>query len=213
MHVEFATSGSVATIRLNRPEKQNALTSEMISSLSELLTNVERSRDLRALILTAEGNEAFCGGVDSREQSQVICQRLETLPIPVIAAINGIAAGGGCELALACHLRIAAKSAEFVSLAGETISADQAKKSGLVNSVVDDERLMKAAAALAKQIASMAPLAIRAGLKAVNEGGEMSLEDGLDLEARLFASLFSTEDVKEGTRAFLEKRQPHFKGH
>jgi enoyl-CoA hydratase len=256
MNVEFERSGPVATIRLNRPEKRNALTSEMLGSLSQLLKKTENSTDVRALILTAEGHDAFCAGTDIRElaeldqqtalrasrHGQAVCDQLEKLPVPVIAAINGIAAGGGFELALACHLRIAVNTAEFslpeiklgaipayggtqrllreigrgraieMILTGETISAEHAMNAGLVNRVVDHENLIPHVESLANHIAGMAPLAIRAGLKAVIEGGEMSLEDGLDLEARLFASLFSSEDVHEGTRAFLEKRQPKFKG-
>jgi enoyl-CoA hydratase len=256
MNIEFARSGPVATIRLNRPEKRNALTSEMLGSLSQLLDKIENSTDVRALILTAEGNDAFCAGTDIRElaeldqptalrasrHGQAVCDQLEKLPLPVIAAINGIAAGGGFELALACHLRVAVNTAQFslpeiklgtipayggtqrllreigrgraieMILTGENISAEQAKSTGLVNRVVDRENLIPHVELLAHQIASMATLAIRAGLKAVIEGSEKSLDDGLDLEARLFASLFSSEDVHEGTRAFLEKRQPQFKG-
>ena len=178
-----------------------------------------------------------------RLRGQKLCDEIESFPVPVIAAVNGIAAGGGCELVLACHLRIASSHAQFslpetklglipayggtqritrdiaiaraleMMLAGKDIDSTMALKLGLLNRVVEPNELMSEARALANEIAALAPLAIRACLKAVTEGLKMPFEEGLALERQLFASLFATEDAKEGTRAFLEKRAPRFKGH
>jgi enoyl-CoA hydratase len=252
----FECSGPIATIRLNRPEKRNALSSEMLRALGEILERIERTSDLRSVILTGEGKQAFSSGTDIgelaqlnehdarqvSERGQAICTKVEKLQVPVIAAINGVAAGGGFELALACPLRIAASNAQFslpeiklgaipgyggtqrlareigrgrglqMILTGETISAVQAREAGFVNRVVEPESLIPHSLALAHEIASMAPLALRAALEAVIGGADMSLDDGLKLETKLFASLFSSQDVREGTRAFLEKRKAVFKG-
>ncbi|MCA1817573.1 MAG: enoyl-CoA hydratase/isomerase family protein [Acidobacteria bacterium] len=211
---------------------------------------------MRAAILTGAGREAFCAGTDiaqiaaldeagAREASrrgQEVCDRIELCNVPVIAAVNGTAAGGGCELALACHLRVAATSATFslpesklgvlpayggtqrlaravgagralaAMLAGDALTAEEALRLGVVNRVAEPDQLMAEAESLARAIDEHAPLAVRACLEAVTRGARAPLEEGLALEAELFARLFSTEDVREGTRAFLEKRKPVFKG-
>jgi len=251
----FEQQEQVAIVRLNRPEKRNALSREMIESLAEMFVSVEKHPDLRAIILTGAG-DAFCAGTDIgeltgldndqarevSERGQSLCDQIENCGLPVIAAVNGIAAGGGCELALACHLRIAATGAQFslpetklgaipayggtqrlareigegraveMMLTGKTMQAEEALELGLVTSVVPAGDLLGAAQALALQIARLAPLAIRACLEAVNRGTQLPLAEGLKLEAKLFASLFASEDVREGTSAFLEKRAPVFKG-
>jgi len=210
---------------------------------------------LRVVIITGAG-DAFSSGTDITEltdltetealqvsaRGQKLCDSIESFPLPVIAAVNGIAAGGGCELALACHLRVASKNARFslpetrlglipayggtqrlsrdiavaraleLMLAGNELDAASALQLGLLNRVVERGELLDESRALAKQIAALAPLAIRACLKAVTEGMKVSFEEGLKLERELFASVFATEDAKEGTRAFLEKRAPVFKG-
>jgi enoyl-CoA hydratase len=247
---------SVAILRLNRPEKRNALSREMIEELSENFKQLKEDEQLRAVILTAGGEVVFCSGTDITElaklseaeaigvsaSGQKLCEQIEAFPVPVIAAVNGIAAGGGWELALACHLRIASSEATFslpetkigvisayggtqrlareagsgraleIMLTGKTITADEALAMGLVNRVVNAAGLLAEANSVAREIARLAPLAIRACLKAVTLGLQLSLEDGLALETELFSSLFATDDVREGTRAFLEKRSPVFSG-
>jgi enoyl-CoA hydratase len=266
-------SKSLAVVRLNRPEKFNALSREMILVLSETFKNFEREPNLRAVILTGTGDKAFCAGTDITElaaptanvedsmqdrgkenapvedrarevseRGQALCNQIENCGIPVIAAVNGIASGGGCELALACHLRIAAVHAQFslpetklglipayggtqrlareigngraleLMLTGRTISADEALQFGLVNRIAAAGELLSEANSLAREIAELAPLAIHACLEAVIKGSELPLDEGFALEAKLFAGLFATEDVREGTRAFLEKRTPVFRG-
>ena len=247
--------GPLAIIRLNRPEKFNALSGEMISALGATFTNLESDAELRAVILTAAGDKAFCAGTDISdltnltenqaagvsERGQALCNQIENFPVPVIAAINGIAAGGGCELALACHIRIASGNASFslpetklgiipgyggtqrlareigngraaeLMLTGKTIDAAEALSAGLVNRLATADMLTDAES-LGYEIAALAPLAIRACLKAMTRGRDLPLAEGLLLEAELFAGLFATEDMREGTRAFLEKRRPVFKG-
>ncbi len=247
---------AIAIIRLNRPEKLNALSRAMLEDLSDAFQHLEKQTDLRAVILTGSGEAAFCAGTDinelagldqnearaASERGQAVCNQIENCPVPVIAAVNGIAAGGGCELALACHLRIASTNAQFtlpeiklgvipgyggtqrlpreigygraleVMLTGKTLSAEQGYQFGLVNQVTDPADLLTVAESLAKDISKLAPLAIRACLKAVTHGLELPLQEGLALEAELFASLFGTDDMREGTSAFLEKRSPVFKG-
>jgi enoyl-CoA hydratase len=241
-------SDSHLIIRLNRPEKSNALSREMILALSDTFISLDSEPSVRSVILTGTGDKVFCAGTDiteltaldevsSREVSdrrQDLLSQIERCHVPVIAAVNGIAAGDGCELALACHLRIASVNAQFrlsgvvdgrqrlarevgeevaqEMLAGKALSAEEALRLRLINHVVPAVRLLAQAEGLAHEIAQLAPLAIRACLEAVTRGTQLPLKDGLALEAKLFASLFETDDVREGTSAFLEKRAPVFKG-
>ncbi|MGH9873971.1 MAG: enoyl-CoA hydratase/isomerase family protein [Pyrinomonadaceae bacterium] len=246
----------IAIIRLNRPDKLNALSAKIILALSDIFTNIDSQPNLRAIILTGTGDKAFCAGTDiteltgldevhareASERGQALCNQIESCGVPVIAAVNGIAAGGGCELALACHLRVASASAQFslpeaslgilpayggtqhlarqigngraleMMLTGKAVSSEEALRFGLVNRIAPPLELLPQAESLALEIALLAPLAIRACLEAVTRGTQLPLTEGLALEAKLFASLFATEDVREGTRAFLEKRPPVFKG-
>lgn len=248
--------GLVAIVSLNRPEKLNPLARETIAALSETFKSFENDAELRAVILSGAGDRAFSAGTDLSELihvpadeartvadlGQQLCNQIEQSQVPVIAAINGVAAGGGCELALACHLRIATPNSRFslpetklgiipgyggtqrmarelgrartleLILTSGSISGEDALRFGLINRIVAASELLPAAEALAHEIAQLAPLAIRACLKAVIGGTELPLAAGLALEAELFASLFATEDMREGTRAFLEKRKPVFKG-
>jgi enoyl-CoA hydratase len=253
--IVYERVGGRASILLNRPEKRNALSHEMIDELSSLFRQLADDHNLRVLTLTGAGM-AFCAGTDIAEltatspeqaiatskRGQALCDQIENFPVPVIAAINGVAAGGGCELALASHIRFASPEAMFslpevrigvipgyggtqrlareigvgraveIMLTGKTINGNEAFDLGLVNRRVEANDLIGSVSELAKHIESLSPLSIRACLKAVIEGADMPLHEGLELETALFASLFATEDFREGTAAFLEKRQPRFKG-
>ena len=254
-HVTCEERGAVAFVTLDRPARRNALTRAMLERLTELFDGFAARADLRAVVLTGAG-EAFCAGTDINDlvgldeaaaletarRGQRACEAIELCGVPVVAAVNGAAAGGGCEVALACHLRVAARGATFslpevnlgalpayggtqrlaravgrgralaAMLAGDTLTADEALRLGLVNRVVERDQLPAEAESLAALVAEQAPLAVRACLEAVTRGSRLPLERGLELEAELFSRLFSTEDVREGTSAFLEKRRPRFEG-
>ncbi len=254
--IDHQQQDGVAIVRLNRPEKLNSLTGEMIVSLSDLFRSFASDSSLRAVILTGTGEKAFCVGTDIAElaegdqaealnvsqRGQTLCDLIEQCPVPVIAALNGLAVGGGCELALACHIRLGTANVRFslpetrlgilpgyggtqrlprevgrsraleIMLSGREVSAADAERLGLINRVVDAAELLAEAQSLAQDIARLAPLAIRACLESVRVGLELPLDQGLEVETRLFAELFATSDKREGTRAFLEKRAPRFKG-
>jgi enoyl-CoA hydratase len=256
MNIIFEERDAIAYIRLQRPAKRNALTRSMLERLGEIFSAVAARRDLRAVILSGAGKD-FCAGTDigeleslgeegarrKAERGQGVCDAIELCGTPVIAAVQGAASGGGCELALACHLRVAATDARLslpetrlgvipayggtqrlaravgrgralaAMLAGEDINADEALRLGLVNRVAALDGLLAEAESLARAISDTAsPLAVRACLEAVTRGSRLSFDEALELEAELFSRLFSTEDAREGTRAFLEKREPLFKG-
>ncbi len=249
-------SGAIARVTLNRPEKLNALTVRVIEELGICFEALAKDLDVRVVILTGAGSKSFAAGADVQEISnltalgarefacrgQRVFSQIENLGKPVIAAVNGFALGGGCELAMACSLRVASENARFgqpevklglipgyggtqrltalvgkgrsleLLLTGEGITAAEAYRMGLVNQVVPAENLLPACEALAAKIIANAPLAVKFALEAVNHGMELTLEEGLFLEANLFALCCSTEDMKEGTRAFLDKRPPKFTG-
>jgi len=247
----------IATVTVNRPEKLNALNSAVIA---ELTTVFERFRDdaaLRAVILTGAGEKAFIAGADIAElarlgpaearenarKGQALTALMEGLGKPVLAAINGFALGGGCELALACAVRVAAEGARLgqpevklglicgyggtqrlarlvgrgkaleLLLTGETVDAAEALRIGLVNKVVPRAALLDETRALARRMLAGGPVALKYTLRAVYAGLDVSLEESLNLEAELFGRCFETQDMKEGTSAFLEKRPPNFTGH
>ncbi|HYN84579.1 MAG TPA: enoyl-CoA hydratase-related protein [Pyrinomonadaceae bacterium] len=254
--VRYEERGGLARVTLARPARRNALTRAMLERLAEIFGQVAARPDLRAVVLGGEG-EAFCAGTDIAELSaldeegarrasgrgQRVCELIETCGVPVVAAVRGAAAGGGCELALACHLRVAGRDARFslpelrlgvmpgyggthrlaretgrarslaVMLAGEGLGADEALRAGLVNRVVAPGEVSEEAESLARRVAEFsAPLAARACLEAVTRGARLQHDEALALETELFARLFASEDVREGTRAFLEKRRPKFEG-
>ena len=247
---------SYFVLTLDQQDKLNVLSAPLLEELREALNEIENRPALRCAVLTGAGERAFCAGTDINQLAQLsekearevsargqqLCNQIENCGVPVIAAVNGIAAGGGCELALACHIRIASENALFslpetklgiipayggtqrlareigqgraleMMLTGRTISAAEALQIGLINSIAPAGELLATAESLAEEIAGLAPLAIRACLEAVIQGTDLPLAEGLALEARLFAGLFASEDVREGTRAFIEKRSPVFKG-
>ena len=252
----FEVSDKIARITFNRPNVLNALNRKTMDELGDCLKKMRADDDIRVLILTGAGEKAFIAGADINELSQQtpvngreftlygqeIIHRLETLGKPAIAAINGFALGGGCEVALACTLRVASRNAKLgqpevklgiipgyggsqrlprlcgkgvaheLILTGEMISAEEAWRVGLVNRVVEPGELLATAEAIAKKIIANAPLAVKYAMEAVERGMEMPQEEGLYLEATLFGLCCATQDMREGTRAFLEKRPPKFEG-
>jgi enoyl-CoA hydratase len=252
----FELSDGIARITLNRPDKLNALNATVIAELGDAVTRVETDAAVRAVILTGAGPKAFVAGADISElaeqtplvgkarstQGQLVFRRLERCGKPVIAAVNGFALGGGCELAMACHIRLASENAKFgqpevklgiapgyggtarlprlvgrgraleLLLTGTMIDAAEAYRIGLVNRVVPADRLLDEAEALARAILENGPLAIRACLETVDAGLDSSLDQALLLESDQFGLLSASSDIREGTRAFLEKRKPTFEG-
>jgi enoyl-CoA hydratase len=252
----FELGEGIARVTINRPDKLNALNATVIEELGDAVTRIETDAAVRGVILTGAGQKAFVAGADISElanqgpiegkarslRGQDVFRRLENCGKPVIAAVNGFALGGGCELAMACHIRIAAEHAKFgqpevklgigpgyggtarlprlvgrgraleLLLTGGMIDAAEAYRIGLVNKVVPGARLIDEAEVVLRAIQENGPLAIRACLEAVDAGLEMSIDQALLLEANLFGLLSATADMKEGTKAFLEKRKPAFKG-
>ncbi len=252
----FELSDGIARVTVNRPDKLNALNGTVIAELGDAVTRIETDAAVRGVILTGSGQKAFVAGADIAELTaqtpmegkarstlgQQVFRRLERCGKPVIAAINGFALGGGCELAMACHIRIAAEHASFgqpevklgispgyggtarlprlvgkgraleLLLTGGMIDAAEAYRIGLANRVVPADKLLAESEAMLRTILENGPLAIRACLEAVDAGLETSLEQALLLEANYFGLLSATKDMREGTTAFLEKRKPLFKG-
>jgi len=255
-NILYEKKDQIGYVAFNRPKVLNALNRKTMEELGDLLAHARDDAEVRALILTGAGEKAFIAGADINELAQRtpvdgkefslfgqgVFHMLETMGKPSIAAINGYALGGGCELALACTIRLASKTAKLgqpevklgiipgyggsqrlarlcgkgvaheLVLTGEMISADEALRIGLVNRVVEPAELIPAAEALAKKIIANAPLAVKFAMEAVEYGMEMPQEEGLFLEATLFGLCCATEDMREGTRAFLEKRAAQFKG-
>jgi len=246
----------IGFITFNRPKVLNALNRKTMEELNDILIAAREDDEVRVLILTGAGDKSFVAGADISELAvqtpvsgretalfgQSVLHRLQTLGKPSIAAINGFALGGGCEVALACSMRLASKSAKLgqpevklgiltgyggsqrlsrlcgkgvaheICLTGEMISAEEALRIGLVNHVYEPAELLSAAEALAKKIIANAPLAVKFTMEAIERGVEMPQEEGQFLEATLFGISAATEDMREGTRAFLEKRPAQFRG-
>ncbi|ASR44038.1 enoyl-CoA hydratase [Xanthomonas citri pv. mangiferaeindicae] len=247
----------IRVVTVHRPEKLNALNSATLDALFEAFEAAAQAPGVRVVVLTGAGPKAFVAGADIAEMAdlrpvegrdfalrgQRTMRRIETMPKPVIAMVNGFALGGGLELAMACHLRIAADTAKLgqpeinlglipgfggsqrllrlagraatleLCLTGTPIDAARAQALGLVNRVVPADALETETMALATQLAQAAPLALRGILDCVLVGGETALDEGLAYEAAQFGLAFSTQDMREGTRAFLERRKPSFGNH
>jgi enoyl-CoA hydratase len=245
----------IAFVTINRPDKLNALNAQAKSELKGLFLEIQHDAEVDVVILTGFGGKAFVAGTDIKElatldephgklfseNGQAVFNLIENLGKPVIAAVNGYALGGGAELALACHLRIASDNARFgqpevnlgiipgyggtqrlarivgkgrameMILTGEPIDAQESLRIGLVNKVVSLPELMRAAESMAQKIVSKGQVAVRLALKAINATEELPLASGQSFEAELFGRCCASEDFKEGTSAFLEKRKPAFK--
>jgi len=257
--MSFVTSeliNNVCILTINRPDQYNALNEDVLNELENYFKWIENEKNCLAVILTGAGKKAFIAGADIKYMSRMnhksalefsklgqdLTLRIERLTVPVIAAVNGYALGGGCEFAMACHIRYASDNALFsqpevglgliagfggtqrlprligkgrameILLSGKNITAHEALSMGLVNKIFTSEELMPASQKLALTISNNAPLAIKGTIRAINEGMEMDVDRGLNNEQVLFASLFNSSDTYEGLSAFIEKRSPKFKG-
>ena len=252
----FEIDAGIAVLTVNRPGKLNALNGATVDSLSRFFSDAAEDDEIRAVIVTGAGERSFVAGADIEEVSgfsalegrawglrgQAMLRRIEGMEKPVIAAINGYALGGGLELAMACHIRIASARAKLgqpelklgivpgfggtqrlprlvgkgraieMLLTGDPVGAQEAVAMGLVNRVAEPECLLQDSRELAERILRNGPLAIALTLQAVNRGFEMPLAEALDWEVSQYALSCATEDVHEGTQAFLEKRKPAFRG-
>ena len=248
-------NSSILTITISRPESMNALNSQLLDSLNEIIQKAYRNSEVKGILLTGEGEKAFVAGADIKElasltheealnlaqKGQKLFKLIEDCPKPVVCAINGVALGGGCELAMACHIRIASENARFgqpevnlgiipgfggtqrltqlvgrgksleLLLTGDIITAQEAKAVGLVNHVVSGrDELIKFSTSLLEKMVSKSSIVLERVIRSVNAGFSFEHEGYLE-EAKYFAECVTTEDFKEGTSAFLEKRKPVFK--
>lgn len=247
---------SIGWVTINRPDKLNALNAETVRELKRAFLELEKDAEVKAVILTGSGEKAFVAGADITElagldltqgkhyalEGQELTKIIENFRKPVLAAINGFALGGGTELALACHIRIASENARLgqpevklglipgfggtqrlarlvgkgkameLILSGRLIEAKEAQEIGLVNKVVPLSNLRAEAEMMAKEIIKNAPLALGYAIEAINKGLDRTLEEGLNVEAEIFGRACGTEDSLEGTKAFLEKRKANFRG-
>ena len=254
--VHVSREDRIATVTIQRPEKLNALNPQVIDELGKAFRELRSDDEVRVVILTGAGDKAFVAGADIgvlaemnplsgvevSRQGQVVFREIETFPRPVIAAVGGYALGGGCELALACHLRIASENARFglpevglgiipgyggtirlarlvglgkaleLTLTGGQVGAEEAERLGLVNAVVPREALMERAREMAGRIARNGPVAIQMALESIYHALDSTTAEALTHESSLFGLLASTDDMKEGMGAFLEKRKPTFRG-
>ena len=250
-NVLLEKKGHIAVAAIHRPKALNALNSQVLEDLNELVDLVCADEEIYALVLTGGGEKSFVAGADIAEMSTLskeegeafgkrgndVFRRLETMPIPVIAAVNGFALGGGCELCMACDIRICADTAVFgqpeaglgitpgfggtqrlsrlvgpgmakqLIYTARNIKADEALRIGLVNAVYPLEELLPAAEKMAQTIAANAPIAVRACKRAINEGLQVDMDRAIEIEEKLFGACFGTADQREGMSAFLEKRK------
>lgn len=253
-NILFTNENHIGTIIINRPKKLNALNGKTLEELNVLFSEIKNNKDVYVVIITGAGEKSFVAGADISElnkcdeltgakfakNGQEVFDLIENLGKPVIAAINGFALGGGCELALACHMRFASENAKFgqpevnlgvipgyggtqrlsrlvgtgiaseMILTGDLINSEKAKAIGLVNDIFSQENLMEEVYKIANKIASKGQRAISLALKSIVSVKNIGQNDGLNLEADLFGECCGTDDFKEGTTAFLEKRPPKF---
>ncbi len=246
-------TGSVCTLAISAPKSLNALNSNILKELDDFLSHLGTS--VRVLIITGDGDKSFVAGADISEMANLneaegevfgklgaqVFRKIETLPIPVIAAVNGFALGGGCELAMACDIRIASNKAKFgqpevglgiipgfsgtyrlaklvgmgiakeMIYTGKPIRADEALRIGLVNAIYEPEQLMEEAMNLANRIVANAPIAVRYAKTCINEEYDLAADDAIAFENKMFGKCFATQDQKEGMSAFLNKAKPEFK--
>lgn len=252
----YQQEGFVGTLTINRPEALNALNTIVLAELKSFAEQIKNKSDIRVLILTGSGEKAFVAGADIKAMqnmtpqeatdfsntAQMAFNAIEALPFAVIAAVNGFALGGGCELALSCDIILASEKAKFglpestlgllpcfggtqrlpraiglykakeMVFTGDFYSAAACEAMGFVNCVIAPEELLNQAHAMAKTIASRGPIAVAKAKNSLHTGFDLTLEEGLKQEALLFGELFTTADQKEGIGAFIEKRVPNFKG-
>lgn len=253
--VTLSIEESIATLTINQPDTLNALTSEVLYEIDDVLDQVEADESVKVLVITGSGKKAFVAGANINDFVEMtpiegdqfsrlgneVFYKLSNLRQPTIAAVNGYALGGGCELALACDMRIASTNAVFgqpevglgippgfggsqrlprlvnpaiakeLIFSGRSVRADEAKEIGLVNRVVPQEELLSEVKQLAEQIAKNAPLAVEKSKQLINQGQDIPLEHGLELEAQAFSLFFATEDQKMGAKSFVNKQTPIFK--
>jgi enoyl-CoA hydratase len=254
-NILFEIKNHIGLVTINRPDKLNALNNQTINEIEDVIKSIKSNSEIFVVVITGSGEKAFVAGADIAELNNLevisakefsekgnrVFRSIETLDKPVIAAVNGFALGGGCELALACHIRMASENAKFgqpevnlgiipgyggtqrlarvvnsaraleMILTGDMFSAEEALRIGLINKIFPQAELLNKALELADKISSKGQQAIRFALKAVKATDNMSLSEGLSYEASLFALTCGTEDFKEGTSAFLQKRKPDFK--
>lgn len=255
-YINVEWDADLAIVTVDRQDKLNALNSEVVREIGAVFTGLRDDNDVRGIILTGAGSKAFVAGADIAElatmdpvagvcvsrDGQDVFRAIERFPKPVLAAVGGYALGGGCELALACHMRIASSRARFglpevglgiipgyggtirlarliglgraieMTLTGEMVDAERAYHIGLVSSVSEPSDLMDDAKALLRKVTAKGPVAVRMALESIFHGLDTSTEEALALESSLFGLLASTEDMREGMQAFLEKREPDFDG-
>lgn len=252
--IEVQQLGAICTLTINRPEALNSLNRSVLSAFDNILDELEKDSSIRVVVMTGNG-KAFVAGADISEMQSLqpaeagafsalgslVFRRIELLDKTVIAAVNGFALGGGCELAMAADIRLASQKAKFgqpevglgiipgfagtqrlprlvgvakakeLILSGQVIGAEEAKEIGLVNQVFEPEGLMAAAMELAERICDNSPVAVRLAKRAINSGVGLHLETGMELENDLFSLCFAEDDQKEGMQAFLEKRKAQYK--
>ncbi|MDI3519423.1 MAG: enoyl-CoA hydratase [Caldanaerobacter sp.] len=255
-NIEVKIEKGIATITINRPKALNALNTETLEELKNVLEVLQNDDGVKVIVITGAGEKAFVAGADISEMKdmsvfeakkfaelgQKVFRKIELMKKPVIAAVNGYALGGGCELALACDIRIASRNAKFgqpevglgiipgfggtqrlprivgVSKAkeliytGDMIDAEEALRIGLISKVVEQDKLLEEAYGIAKKIMSKGLVAVSLAKEAINKSLEVDIDSGMEYEANAFAMCFGTQDQKEGMAAFLEKRAPKFEG-